>query len=78
MTEINLKEFGDWKKKLKDSEEMRSMLEFSVKEKYGTLVNMMNINNKTLTEKFNRNFASKCLGANEAIEKYESAPEMFD
>jgi len=54
------------------------MFEFSLKEKYGTLVNMMNINNKTLTEKFYSNFASKCLGANEAISKYKSAPEMFD
>lgn len=78
MTEVKLKEITDWKKKQKDSEELRSIMEFSLKEKYGTLVNMMNINNKTLTEKFNSNFASKCLGANENIPKYKSVPEMFD
>ena len=78
MTEIKLKEINDWKKKQKDSEELRSMFEFSLKEKYGTLVNMMNANNKTLTVKFNGNFASKCLGANDTIPKYKSAPEMFD
>lgn len=78
MTEIKLKEFSDWKKKQKDSEELRSLFEFSLKEKYSTLVNMMNINNKTLTDKFNSNFASKCLGANDTVPKFKSTPEMFD
>ena len=64
MTEIKLKEFGDWKKKQKDSDDLRSMFEFSLKGEHETLVNMININNQTLTEKFNSNFASKCLGAN--------------
>ena len=30
MTEIKLKEINDWKKKQKDSEELRSMFEFSL------------------------------------------------
>ena len=59
-----MKEFGDLKKKQKDSEDLRSMFEFSLKGEHETLVNMININNQTLTEKFNSNFASKCLGAN--------------
>lgn len=57
---------------------MRMIFEFQLKEKHNHLINMINENNKKITDKINSNFEAKCLGANESNKKFKSPPEMLD